>query len=157
MALPQKRIKVISIPEVVEQQTVSSPYTIVPEMLGKNGYSAELPTLTENSTIALTSDITNIEKTPLVAGTSSASVTLDPYKVYNFGTLTLSMTISLNATPVPSGYCAEYCFRFTAGSGAEITLPNTCKYNGGVTPTFTAGHIYEYNIIDNLVVVGEFF
>lgn len=50
MALPENRIKKIKLPDNTE-------YNIVPEMLGKNGFSAELPTLTENSTIALSSDV----------------------------------------------------------------------------------------------------
>ena len=40
MALPSNRLKKINIPVENETQT----YDIVPEMLGKNGYSAELPT-----------------------------------------------------------------------------------------------------------------
>lgn len=50
MALPENRIKKIKLPDNTE-------YNIVPEMLGKNGFSAELPTLTQNSTIALSSDV----------------------------------------------------------------------------------------------------
>jgi len=155
MGLPTNRIKNINITETVEQEQVNTSYSIVPEMLGKNGYSAELPTLTGNTTLVISSDIANIEKTPLISGTAAAAVTLDPYKVYDFGTLTLAMTISLNAGT--SGYCAEYSFRFTAGTGAAITLPNNCKYVSGTAPTITSGHTYEYNIIDNLVVVGDFF
>jgi len=186
MALPQDRIKVISIPEVVNEEQISKPYTIVPEMLGKNGYSAELPTLTANSTIALTSDIINVVanpvsttgtltgitigntsyavggsstpvRTPLVTGTPATTVTLDPYKVYNFGTLTQAMVVSFNSALVPSGYCAEYTLRFTAGAGAAITLPNNVKINNGSLPTFTVGRVYEINIVDNLAVVGEFY
>ena len=89
--------------------------------------------------------------------TPNVSQTIDPYKIYDFGTLNKAVTITLNATPVISGYSAEYTFRFTAGSACAITLPNTCKYGGGTAPTFTTGHIYEFNIIDNLVIVGEFF
>ena len=50
MALPAKRIKKIKTPD-------EEVYDIVPEMLGKDGYSAELPTLTANSTIALSGDV----------------------------------------------------------------------------------------------------
>ena len=50
MALPTNKIKQVKLPD-------NTVYQIVPEMLGKNGYSAELPTLTANSTIALTSNI----------------------------------------------------------------------------------------------------
>ena len=155
MALPSKRIKNISIPVTVEQTTEQESYEIVPERLGKNGYAAELPTLTANTTLVVASDIVNIEKTPLISGTAAANVSLDSHKVYDFGTLTLAMTISLNAGP--SGYSAEYYFRFTAGTGGTITLPNTCVYGAGEAPTLVVGHTYEYSIVDNLVVVGEFF
>ena len=155
MGLPTNRIKNINITETIEQEQVNTSYSIVPEMLGKNGYSAELPTLTGNTTLVISSDIANIKKTPLINGTAAASVTLDPYKVYDFGTLTLAMTISLAAET--SGYCAEYSFRFIAGTGGAITLPNTCVYGAGEAPTLVVGHTYEYSIVDNLVVVGEFF
>ena len=94
-------------------------------------------------------------KTPLVPATPAATFALDGYKMYNFGTLSTSMILSFNA--VESGYCAEYSFRFTAGVNCAITLPNTVKYSGGVAPTFVTGRVYEYNIVDNLVVVGEFY
>ena len=155
MGLPTNRIKNINITETVEQEQVSTSYSIVPEMLGKNGYSAELPTLTGNTTLVISSDIANIEKTPLISGTAAANVSLDSHKVYDFGTLTLAMTISLNSAP--AGYSAEYYFRFTAGTGGAITLPNTCVYGAGEAPTLVVGHTYEYSIVDNLVVVGEFF
>jgi len=67
------------------------------------------------------------------------------------------MTISFNSSAVESGYVPEYAFKFVASSGCSITLPSTCKYCGGSAPTLTAGHTYEYNIADGLVVVGEFY
>lgn len=155
MALPQKHIKTINLPKQVEGQTVEDAYEVVPEMLTKNGYAAELPALTGNATLVITSDLTNIEKTPLISGTAAASVSIDSHKVYDFGTLTLAMSITLNAGP--AGYSAEYYFRFTAGTGGAITLPNTCVYGAGEAPTLVVGHTYEYSIVDNLVVVGEFF
>lgn len=155
MALPNKHIKNINLPKQVEGQTVEDVYEVVPEMLTKNGYAAELPTLSANTTLVVASDIVNIEKTPLISGTAAASVSLDSHKVYDFGTLTLAMSITLNAGP--AGYSAEYYFRFTAGTGGAITLPNTCVYGAGEAPTLVVGHTYEYSIVDNLVVVGEFF
>ncbi len=59
MSLPSDRIKKINIPVIQNGvQTSTKEYDIVPEMLGKDGYSAELPTLTKNSTLALTDDLT---------------------------------------------------------------------------------------------------
>ena len=98
-----------------------------------------------------------VATTPKVSLSPAASRTIDPYKVYEFGTLSMSMSISFNSSAVPSGRCAEYTFRFTAGSGAAIVLPSGCKFSGGQAPTFTNSRVYEYNIVDNLVVVGEFY
>ena len=145
MALPSNRLKKINIP--VENETTT--YDIVPEMLGKGGYAAELPTLAGNSVIALLQPVSSI--------TPNVNQTIDPYIIYDFGTLNKAITIILNVTPVISGYNSEYTFRFTAGAACSVTLPNTCKYASGAAPTFINGHTYEYNIVDNLVVVGEFF
>ena len=57
MSLPEKRIKKITLPGDVSG---SKTYEIVPEKLGKNSHSAELPTLTEDSTIALTKDLPHL-------------------------------------------------------------------------------------------------
>ena len=95
--------------------------------------------------------------TPLVTVTPSSTITIDPYKVYNFGTVSTTVTVSFNTQLEVSGNVAEYVIRFTAASGGYIILPNNCKYNGGSSPTYTAGHIYELCIHDGLVAVGDFF
>lgn len=101
---------------------------------------------------------TNLDKIPSISTSASSNVTIEPYKLYNFGTVSTSMTISFDTTKEVSGYCAEYMFRFTAGNNCHITLPNIVKYNNGERPTtFTNSYIYEYSITDNLCVVGEFY
>ena len=77
--------------------------------------------------------------------------------MYNLGTVNSSIIISLEDNNVNGTYCKEYMFRFTAGSNCIINLPNTVKFNGGSAPKLTAGRTYEYNIVNNLAVVGEFF
>lgn len=101
--------------------------------------------------------VTHLDKIPLVTGTASSSVTIDPYKLYQFGTISQTMTISFDTTKEEANYVSEYMFRFTAGANCAIILPSTVKYNNGQTPEFTAGNIYEYSITDNLCVVGEFY
>lgn len=61
MALPDKKIKKIKLPGDVEGNKT---YEIVPNKLsdGSTNFSATLPTLTEDSTIALTSDLTGLLK-----------------------------------------------------------------------------------------------
>lgn len=121
-------------------------------MLQSNGYAAELPELTSDNVIALKDDV----RTRLVQAQAASTVTVQPYRIYQLGTVLQAVSVQLGQEGVESGYSVEYTFRFTAGSGCSVTLPSTCKYNGGQAPTLTAGHVYEYNIVDDLVVVGEF-
>lgn len=102
-------------------------------------------------------NINTSTKIPLVNVSPSSTITIDPYKVYNFGNVSSTITVSFNSSLEISGYVAEYTIRFTAGNGCNITLPQNCTYNGGSAPTYTSGHIYELCIHDNLVAVGEFF
>ena len=94
---------------------------------------------------------------PLKSEEGSSSIVVKPYIMYNLGTVDSAINISLEGNNVNGTYCKEYMFRFTAGANCAINLPNTVKFNGGLVPTFTAGRIYEYNIVDNLADVGEFF
>ena len=96
-------------------------------------------------------------KTQLKSASTGATVTLEPYKTYDFGTLSSSMAISLDTSKEISGFCAEYCFRFTAGSGCSITLPSGVKMSGGAMPVYATGRVYEFSISDNLCAVGEFY
>ena len=94
---------------------------------------------------------------PLKSEEGSSSIVMKPYIMYNLGTVDSVINISLEGNNVNGTYCKEYMFRFTAGPNCSINLPNTVKFKGGLVPTFTAGRIYEYNIVDNLADVGEFF
>ena len=94
---------------------------------------------------------------PLKSEEGSSSIVMKPYIMYNLGTVDSTINISLEANNVNGPYCKEYMFRFTAGANCAINLPNTVKFKGGLASTFTAGRIYEYNIVDNLADVGEFF
>lgn len=55
MALPTNRIKKIKLPNNTE-------YEIVPERLGKDGFEAALPTLNEDSIIALKTDLPQVKR-----------------------------------------------------------------------------------------------
>lgn len=98
-----------------------------------------------------------VQKVPLVTGSTASTVVIDPYKMYNFGTLSTSMSVSFNTSAETSGCCAQYMFRFIAGNGCSLTLPNAVSYCGGTLPSFTTGRTYEINITDNLCVVAEFY
>lgn len=101
--------------------------------------------------------LVNLDKVPQVTGTAAASVTIDPYKLYNFGTVSQAMVISFDTTKEVSGYAAEYIIRFVAGSGCNVTLPNGVLYNGGTPPTYTNGRTYEIDIVNNCAAVAEFY
>lgn len=107
---------------------------------------------------AVTSEsVQNLNKVPQVSGTVASTVTIDPYKLYNFGTVSQAMTIAFNIREEISGYAAEYIIRFVAGSGCSITLPNGVLYNGGTPPTYTSGRTYEIDIVNNCAAVAEFY
>lgn len=96
--------------------------------------------------------------TPLIDASSvSSPVTIDPYKMYDFGNLSTSLTVSFNTSSVFGGYCSEYTFKFTAKSGCSITLPSGVKVSGGSLPTYVADRVYQFKIVDNLCVVSEFY
>ena len=122
---------------------------VVPHRLTDGTSTASTPTLSGDCLLALI--------VPEVTGVAAASFALDPYKYYDFGVLNMSMTLTLNTPQELTGYCKEYHFKFTAASGAAITLPSGAIYAGGSAPTLVTGHTYEYSIVNNLVAVGEFF
>ena len=99
----------------------------------------------------------NLDKVPQVSGTVASSVTIDPYKLYDFGTVSQAMVISFDTTKEVSGYASEYIVRFIAGSGCNITLPNGVLYNVGSAPTYTNGRGYEIDIVNNWAAVAEFY
>ena len=96
-------------------------------------------------------------KTPYVTSTPAASVTIDSYKMYDFGTVARSMTVVFNTGAEESGYTKEYSIRFVAGNGCAITLPNSVMYANHTTPTYTAGRTYEINVVNNCAIVAEFY
>jgi hypothetical protein len=99
----------------------------------------------------------NLNKIPIVSPEASASITIDPYKMYSLGTISSTVNISFDTTKEISGYCAEYMIRFTACVNCQIYLPVSVLYNGGTAPQFTQGRIYEIDVTDNLCVVGEYY
>ena len=101
--------------------------------------------------------VAHLHEMNVVTKTPSSSVTINPYVFNNFGTVSIPMTIVFNTSSETAGKVKEYTIRFVAGSGCAITLPNGVLYANGTTPTYTAGHTYEINIINNCAVVGEFY
>ena len=96
-------------------------------------------------------------KMPLTSITPTQTTTIDPYIMYNLGTVSSAITIVFNTSAEVAGYCAEYLIKFVAGNDCSITLPSGTKYNGGSAPTYVSGRYYEINICNGLAVVGEFY
>jgi hypothetical protein len=118
MALPEKRIKSVTPPD---NQT----YEIVPGMLGKDGFSAELPTLTKNSTIALTDDIINVVANP---ATTSATLT--------------GITIGNTNYAVSAGGGEPNAYLKSAStSGNTLTLTKKDNSTVEFTPSFSEQHV----------------
>ena len=82
---------------------------------------------------------------------------------YALGTLTGSVSITLDTTTEVSGQMNIYSLAFTAGSTAPtITWPSditswagNCLDSNGA-PVITAGNSYEVSIVDGMAVITEF-
>ena len=121
-------------------------------------FSAEIATAAAlSSAVSSLTQMIASNATPVVNGTVAASVTIDPYKMYVFGTVSQAMSVSFNTQAEAAGCVAEYAIRFVAGSECSISLPNGVLYGGGSAPTYISGHTYEINVVNNCVVVGEFY
>ena len=106
---------------------------------------------------ATTASVVNLDKIPYSSTSAAASVTIEPYKMYDFGTLSTAMTISFDTSKEISGYARQYMLRFVAGEGCDITLPNGVYYLNNVEPVFTTGRTYEFDITNMMCVFGEFY
>jgi hypothetical protein len=113
--------------------------------------------LTNDAGYALDASVVNLNKVPYVSGTAAASVTIEPYKMYDFGTVSIAMVIVFDTTKEVTGYTKEYIIRFIADTGCAVSLPNGVLYANGAVPTYIAGHTYEINIVNGCAVVAEFY
>ena len=60
-------------------------------MLQSNGYAAELPELTSDNVIALKDDV----RTKLVQAQAASTVTVQPYHIYQLGTVSQVVSVQL--------------------------------------------------------------
>lgn len=99
--------------------------------------------------------------TPVVTVSSTGDVTqaLDAGKFYKFGSVD-SLTLTLTApTACADGTVplAEYGGKFTASAdwgGVKLAIPATVTEFAG-NDEVEAGNTYEFNIIDNVIVVKD--
>lgn len=103
-------------------------------------------------------ELKNLNKVPYTTITQiSSSITIEPYKMYDLGSLSNSHTIVFDTSKEEFGYVNEYMFRFVAGTSCSITLPNGVLYANGATPTYVSGHTYEIDVMNNCAAVVEFY
>lgn len=149
---------------VLEQASTSDLEWKIPFTNGDSktvAFTSNIPTslsqLTNDSGYALDASVVNLNKVPYVTETAAANVTIEPYKMYDFGTVSISMAIAFDTTKEVTGYTKEYIIRFIAGTGCVVSLPNGILYANGAIPTYIAGHTYEINIVNGCAVVAEFY
>lgn len=107
--------------------------------------------------------LSRVEPSIVPVDTSIPSGGLDANVHYEIGTLTGSVSITLDTTSEVSGMLNIYSLAFTAGSTAPtITWPSditswagNCLDSNGA-PVITAGNSYEVSIVDGMAVITEF-
>ena len=94
----------------------------------------------------------------VVVNASTLPASLDPNKVYQFGTLTGTVTIPAFASVASGDTEAKvWCFTFNTSSTAPtITWPAAITgWSGGSAPTINASKSYEVSVMDGIGVIIE--
>lgn len=95
----------------------------------------------------------HIESVTLVNVASTGDVTqaLDSNKFYKFGSVD-SLTLTLNSAPVGmAGYFGKFT---TSASWTALSVPSGVTEASG-NDTIAASKTYEFNIVDNIIVIKE--
>lgn len=148
MSLPTNRIKKI-------KASNGTSYDIVPEMLQKSGYSAELPTLTTNSTLVLTKDLDSY--LPLSAGSDKPLTGSLYYNGGNRNAIAIRFKdYDANGTGIIIGDGG--LVHIGAGESASASNDSTWGYNGGTEALYLTsdGAVYvasNCNTIANRKVI----
>ena len=97
-------------------------------------------------------------KTVIVTETEGlASYAISPNVLTKLGTLTSSVTLSLDTSKEESGVTNIYDIIFTTPANApSITWPEGISWIGGSAPTIVGEKTYEVSIMDNLAIYGEY-
>lgn len=103
-------------------------------------------------------DVSNLAEKVVVVDASTMPSTLDSNKVYQFGTLTGSVTIPPFAS-VPSGdnEAKIWCFTFETGTTAPTITwsAGITNWVGGSAPTINASKKYEVSVMDGIGAILE--
>ena len=108
--------------------------------------------------ILLQSIITTMYKgVPIVSQSGDATISPNTWNIWQSVATNLTITKGNDI----SGIVNEYIIRLTLGSswveGTNTITFNgfTLEWNGGSAPTWTAGHIYEISIVDNIALWAD--
>lgn len=127
------------------------------------GLLSNLVTTDKSNLVAAVNEIAgNMPVIPV--DTAIPSGGLDANVHYDLGTLTGSVSITLDTTSEVSGMLNIYSLAFTAGSTAPtITWPSgitswagNCLDATTMAPVITGGNSYEVSIVDGMAVITEF-
>ena len=97
------------------------------------------------------------DKVVVVTQTTSATIAPNTYNIWS----SVSSDLTITKGNDISGIVNEYIIRLTLDSswvkGTNTITFNgfALKWNGGSVPTWTAGHIYEISIIDNIALWAD--
>lgn len=94
---------------------------------------------------------------PFIDASSVTPTTLDPNKVYQFGTLSGNTSFP-QFTQITDNNVNVWCWTFTTPSTAPtITWPSgIVSWQGGSAPTINASKTYEVSVMDGLALIVEY-
>lgn len=112
--------------------------------------------LTVDNTIATKTDLAAKQDVLAYSDSSDSTVILVNNTLIDLGTR--SSTITITFPTLETSVHPEYWFRFTASSSTAptLSLPSTCLWQDGKTPTIKTGETYEFCIADKLVSYSMF-
>lgn len=126
------------------------------DLLAQIGVLANLRTVEKNNLVEAINELKS-RQTWTVEMTSEeiSSYKIYPNRLYVWRTArsTIEITELLKNAGDTATTLNEYRIQFTAGSDFEFKFPSAVRWQGGVTPTFTAGAIYQVSIINNIARV----
>lgn len=160
--------EVPEIPEVVQAQEIeidSAPTANSNNLVTSGGVASALAEKYAKPAGGIPATDLAADAVPVIpVDTAIPSGGLDANTHYDLGTLTGSVSITLDATSAVSGMLNVYSLSFTAGSTAPtITWPSSitnwagnCLDSTTLAPVITGGNSYEVSIRGGLAVITEF-
>lgn len=148
---------------VVENESDTNKYPNTKAVADYVGLLSNLSTTDKSNIVAALNEVANL-RSLIPVDTAIPSGGLDANVHYELGTLTGSVSITLDTTTEVSGQMNIYSLSFTAGSTAPtINWPSSitnwagnCLDSTTMAPVITGGNSYEVSIRGGLAVITEF-